>query len=173
VILLDLLIFFSSNHQGTFPHRCYSNPVLVDFYSVSYAIRCLILQMNGELSVMDMDDGHEHALTNSVELFWVTCSQSEEKGSLFKEVSWLDYGHRGMQVRYTFIFWYIYARPRAPLFSGIPLATPSHKADCRSGTRHMDQILLSKKSSCRYKFPRPHKRISVLSYATFLCWYIL
>ncbi|TVU28879.1 hypothetical protein EJB05_20415 [Eragrostis curvula] len=62
--------------------------------------RCLILRMNGELSVLDMDDGHEHALTNSVELFWVTCSQFEEKGSLIKEVSWLDYGHRGMQVWY-------------------------------------------------------------------------
>lgn len=67
--------------------------------------------MNGELSVLDMDDGHEHALTNSVELFWVTCSQFEEKGSLLKEVSWLDYGHRGMQVRST----YIYTRPWAPV----------------------------------------------------------
>ncbi|RLN07698.1 guanine nucleotide exchange factor subunit Rich-like [Panicum miliaceum] len=62
--------------------------------------RCLILRTNGELSMLDMDDGHEHALTNSVELFWVTCSQFEEKGSLIKEVSWLDYGHRGMQVWY-------------------------------------------------------------------------
>ncbi|XP_062220514.1 uncharacterized protein LOC133919949 isoform X1 [Phragmites australis] len=62
--------------------------------------RCLILRMNGELSVLDMDDGHEHTLTNSVELFWVTCSQFEEKGSLIKEVSWLDYGHQGMQVWY-------------------------------------------------------------------------
>nr|CAB3447896.1 unnamed protein product [Digitaria exilis] len=62
--------------------------------------RCLILRANGELSVLDMDDGHERALTNSVELFWVTCSQFEEKGSLIKEVSWLDYGHRGMQVWY-------------------------------------------------------------------------
>ncbi|GJM87069.1 hypothetical protein PR202_ga02987 [Eleusine coracana subsp. coracana] len=62
--------------------------------------RCLILRMNGEFSVLDMDDGHEHALTNSVELFWVTCSQFEEKGSLLKEVSWLDYGHRGMQIWY-------------------------------------------------------------------------
>ncbi|GJM87070.1 hypothetical protein PR202_ga02988 [Eleusine coracana subsp. coracana] len=33
--------------------------------------RCLILRMNGEFSVLDMDDGHEHALTNSVELFWL------------------------------------------------------------------------------------------------------
>ncbi|KAL5666612.1 hypothetical protein ACJX0J_026720, partial [Zea mays] len=62
--------------------------------------RCLILRTNGELSVLDMDDGHEHALTNSIELFWVTCSQFEEKGSLIKEVSWLDYGHQGMQVWY-------------------------------------------------------------------------
>ncbi|CAM0943610.1 unnamed protein product [Alopecurus aequalis] len=62
--------------------------------------RCLILRVNGELSVLDMDDGHEQALTNSVELFWVTCSQTEEKGNLIKEVSWLDYGHQGMQVWY-------------------------------------------------------------------------
>uniref|UniRef100_A0A0D3FBC7 RIC1 C-terminal alpha solenoid region domain-containing protein n=1 Tax=Oryza barthii TaxID=65489 RepID=A0A0D3FBC7_9ORYZ len=62
--------------------------------------RCLILRMNGELSVLDMDDGHEQSLTNSVELFWVTCSQYEEKGNLIKEVSWLDYGHKGMQVWY-------------------------------------------------------------------------
>lgn len=62
--------------------------------------RCLILRVNGELSVLDMDDGHEQALTNSVELFWVTCSQMEEKGNLIKEVSWLDYGHQGMQVWY-------------------------------------------------------------------------
>ena len=80
------------------------NPFLLGFYWVRYDIRCLILRTNGELSVLDMDDGHEHALTNSVELFWVTCSQFEEKGSLIKEVSWLDYGHRGMQVRFNLIF---------------------------------------------------------------------
>ncbi|XP_051192132.1 uncharacterized protein [Lolium perenne] len=62
--------------------------------------RCLILRVNGELSVLDMDDGHEQSLTNSVELFWVTGSQMEEKGNLIKEVSWLDYGHQGMQVWY-------------------------------------------------------------------------
>ncbi|ONK76132.1 uncharacterized protein A4U43_C03F24280 [Asparagus officinalis] len=62
--------------------------------------RCLILRSNGELSVLDLDDGHEHVLTSSVELFWVTCGQSEEKENLIEEVSWLDYGHRGMQVWY-------------------------------------------------------------------------
>jgi hypothetical protein len=72
--------------------------------------------VNGELSVLDMDDGHEQSLTNSVELFWVTGSQMEEKGNLIKEVSWLDYGHQGMQVglngtpqyislRYAHAFW--------------------------------------------------------------------
>jgi hypothetical protein len=79
------------------------DPFLLGFYWGFYEIRCLILRTNGELSVLDMDDGHEHALTNSVELFWVTCSQFEEKGSLIKEVSWLDYGHRGMQVRFHLI----------------------------------------------------------------------
>ncbi|XP_051147008.1 uncharacterized protein LOC127262396 [Andrographis paniculata] len=62
--------------------------------------RCLILRMNGELSLLDLDDGRERELTDSVELFWVTCGQSEEKTSLIEEVSWLDYGHRGMQVWY-------------------------------------------------------------------------
>ncbi|CAN1762189.1 Guanine nucleotide exchange factor subunit RIC1 [Linum perenne] len=62
--------------------------------------RCLILRANGELSVLDLDDGHERELTNSVELFWVTCGPSEEKTNLIEEVSWLDYGHRGMQVWY-------------------------------------------------------------------------
>ncbi|KAL7121417.1 hypothetical protein ACP275_02G180800 [Erythranthe tilingii] len=62
--------------------------------------RCLILRMNGELSLLDLDDGREIELTHSVELFWVTCGQSEEKTNLIEEVSWLDYGHRGMQVWY-------------------------------------------------------------------------
>ncbi|GAB4844512.1 hypothetical protein Ancab_037891 [Ancistrocladus abbreviatus] len=62
--------------------------------------RCLILRANGELSLLDLDDGHERELTDSVELFWVTCGQSEEKTNLIEEVSWLDYGHRGMQVWY-------------------------------------------------------------------------
>ncbi|CAA0819359.1 Unknown protein [Striga hermonthica] len=62
--------------------------------------RCLILRMNGELSLLDLDDGRERELTHSVELFWVTCGQSEEKTNLIEEVSWLDYGHRGMQVWY-------------------------------------------------------------------------
>ncbi|XP_062156067.1 uncharacterized protein LOC133863927 isoform X1 [Alnus glutinosa] len=62
--------------------------------------RCLILRANGELSLLDLDDGHERELTDSVELFWVTCGKSEEKTNLIEEVSWLDYGHRGMQVWY-------------------------------------------------------------------------
>ncbi|KAM0932418.1 putative transcription factor WD40-like family [Dioscorea sansibarensis] len=62
--------------------------------------RCLILRTNGELSLLDLDDGHEHVLSNSIELFWVTCGQSEEKANLIEEVSWLDYGHRGMEVWY-------------------------------------------------------------------------
>jgi hypothetical protein len=81
------------------------NPFILFFYCfLIYEIRCLILRTNGELSVLDMDDGHEHTLTNSIELFWVTCSQFEEKGSLIKEVSWLDYGHRGMQVRLILLY---------------------------------------------------------------------
>ncbi|KAH9320719.1 hypothetical protein KI387_015358, partial [Taxus chinensis] len=62
--------------------------------------RCLILRLNGELSLLDLDEGRERELTDSVELFWVTCGQSEGKANLIDEVSWLDYGHRGMQVWY-------------------------------------------------------------------------
>ncbi|XP_078157744.1 uncharacterized protein LOC144553444 isoform X3 [Carex rostrata] len=62
--------------------------------------RCLILRKNGELSLLHLDDGHEKVLTNSVDLLWVTCGKSEDKSNLIKEVSWLDYGHRGMQVWY-------------------------------------------------------------------------
>ncbi|KAL6953770.1 hypothetical protein U1Q18_049214 [Sarracenia purpurea var. burkii] len=58
------------------------------------------VRANGELSLLDLDDGREKELTDSVELFWVTCGQSEEKTNLIEEVSWLDYGHRGMQVWY-------------------------------------------------------------------------
>ncbi|THG15908.1 hypothetical protein TEA_008943 [Camellia sinensis var. sinensis] len=65
-------------------------------------VRCLILRANGELSLLDLDDGRERELTDSVELFWVTCGQSEEKTNLIEEVSWLDYGHRGMQVTVCF-----------------------------------------------------------------------
>lgn len=54
--------------------------------------------MNGDLSLLDLDDGRERELTHSVELFWVTCGQLGEKTNLIEEVSWLDYGHRGMQV---------------------------------------------------------------------------
>ncbi|KAI9110109.1 hypothetical protein K1719_019150 [Acacia pycnantha] len=62
--------------------------------------RCLILRANGELSLLDLDDGRERKLTDSVELFWVTCGHSEDKTNLIEEVSWLDYGYRGMQVWY-------------------------------------------------------------------------
>lgn len=64
--------------------------------------RCLILRANGELSLLDLDHGRERELTNSVELFWVTSGQSEEKTNLIEEVSWLDYGFRGMQVNLLF-----------------------------------------------------------------------
>lgn len=63
-------------------------------------IRCLILRANGELSLLDLIDGRERELTDSIELFWVTCGRSGDKTNLIEEVSWLDYGHRGMQVWY-------------------------------------------------------------------------
>jgi RAB6A-GEF complex partner protein 1 len=61
------------------------------------------LRKNGELSLLDLDDGHEQVLSNSLDLLWVTCAKSEDKANLIKEVSWLDYGHRGMQVTF-FLF---------------------------------------------------------------------
>ncbi|KAJ4956002.1 hypothetical protein NE237_012785 [Protea cynaroides] len=67
---------------------------------VGQPTRCLVLRTNGELSLLDLDDGRERELTDSVELFWVTCGQSDEKANLIEEVAWLDYGHRGMQVWY-------------------------------------------------------------------------
>ncbi|GLT84668.1 hypothetical protein SLE2022_028850 [Rubroshorea leprosula] len=78
------------------PENHISSPELL----VGEPARCLILRTNGELSLLDLDDGRERELTDSVELFWVTCGQSEEKTNLIDDVSWLDYGHRGMQVWY-------------------------------------------------------------------------
>ena len=43
--------------------------------------------MNGELSLLDLDEGSEHELTDAVELFWVTSGQPEEKANLINEVS--------------------------------------------------------------------------------------
>lgn len=63
--------------------------------------------MNGDLSLLDLDDGRERELTHSVELFWVTCGQSGEKTNLIEEVSWLDYGHRGMQVPVSSVITYL------------------------------------------------------------------
>lgn len=71
-----------------------------DISSTCEPSRCLILRMNGDLSLLELDDGRERELTHSVELFWVTCGQLGEKTNLIEEVSWLDYGHRGMQVWY-------------------------------------------------------------------------
>ncbi|PSS24272.1 RAB6A-GEF complex partner protein [Actinidia chinensis var. chinensis] len=77
-----------------------TNPISTADLLDTEPVRCLILRANGELSLLDLDDGRERVLTDSVELFWVTCGQSEEKINLIEEVSWLDYGHRGMQVWY-------------------------------------------------------------------------
>lgn len=103
--------------------------------------RCLILRVNGELSLLDLDDGRERELTDSVELFWVTCGQSEEKTNLIEEVSWLDYGHRGMQVN---SLWQIYFRFECLLCS-------THLIHhCRFGIRLQVLTLSNKKISCRY-----------------------
>ncbi|XAR63034.1 hypothetical protein NMG60_11022819 [Bertholletia excelsa] len=81
-------------------HRSHNHTTALTDMSGREPVRCLILRTNGELSLLDLDDGRERELTDSVELFWVTCGQSEEKTNLIEEVSWLDYGHRGMQVWY-------------------------------------------------------------------------
>ncbi|XP_058184097.1 uncharacterized protein LOC131301726 isoform X2 [Rhododendron vialii] len=65
---------------------------------IFYFFRCLILRVNGELSQLDLVDGLERELTDSIELFWVTNGLSDEKSNLIEKVSWLDYGHKVMQV---------------------------------------------------------------------------
>ncbi|KNA19833.1 hypothetical protein SOVF_057850 [Spinacia oleracea] len=82
------------------PDRFYKDYASVKHKSSEEPVRCLILRGNGELSLLDMNDGHELELTDSVELFWVTCGQLDVKENLIEEISWLDYGHRGMQVWY-------------------------------------------------------------------------
>ncbi|KAL5167079.1 RAB6A-GEF complex partner protein 1 [Glycine soja] len=82
------------------PRESISNNLVLSDSLTREPARCLILRANGELSLLDLDDGRERNLTDSVELFWVTCGQSEDKTNLIEEVSWLDYGHRGMQVWY-------------------------------------------------------------------------
>lgn len=61
--------------------------------------RCLILRINGELSLLDLDEGSERKLTGDVEHFWVTYKQPDGEANLIEEVSWLAYGHHGMQAR--------------------------------------------------------------------------
>ncbi|XP_021748783.1 RAB6A-GEF complex partner protein 1-like isoform X3 [Chenopodium quinoa] len=82
------------------PDQFYKDYSSVKHKSSQEPVRCLILRANGEMSLLDMDDGHELELTDSVELFWVTCGLSDDKENLIEEITWLDYGHRGMQVWY-------------------------------------------------------------------------
>lgn len=62
--------------------------------------RCLILRINGELSLLDLDEGSECKLTGDIEHFWVTYKQPDGEANLIEEVSWLAYGHHGMQAWY-------------------------------------------------------------------------
>lgn len=62
--------------------------------------RCLILRINGELSLLDLDEGSERNLTGDVEHFWVTYKDLGGEANLIEEVSWLAYGHHGMQAWY-------------------------------------------------------------------------
>lgn len=62
--------------------------------------RCLILRINGELSLLDLDEGSERKLTGDIEHFWVTYKQPDGEDNLIEEVSWLAYGHHGMQAWY-------------------------------------------------------------------------
>jgi hypothetical protein len=66
-------------------------------YTISSGCRCLILRINGELSLLDLDEGSERKLTGDVEHFWVTYKQLDGEANLIEEVSWLAYGHHGMQ----------------------------------------------------------------------------
>ena len=55
------------------------------------------MRINGELSLLDLDEGSERKLTGDVEHFWVTYKQLDGEANLIEEVSWLAYGHHGMQ----------------------------------------------------------------------------
>lgn len=99
IIFLPLRICYLVSLQGMCPPKWYLETFTnISLWMDTCFARCLILRVNGELSLLDLDEGRERELTDSVELFWVTCGQSEEKVNLIEEVSWLDYGHRGMQV---------------------------------------------------------------------------
>ena len=57
------------------------------------------MRINGELSLLDLDEGSERKLTGDVEHFWVTYKQLDGEANLIEEVSWLAYGHHGMQAQ--------------------------------------------------------------------------
>jgi hypothetical protein len=63
-----------------------------DFY------RCMILRTDGELSLLDLDQGNERRLVSGIERFWLSWGRPKEEAELIKEVPWWAYGHRGMQV---------------------------------------------------------------------------
>lgn len=110
--------------------------------------------MNGELSLLDLDDGRERELTDSVELFWVTCGQSDEKTNLIEEVSWLDYGHRGMQVN-VFLGHFFYYCVKYVTFSLLQFSLSLSNrffletSYCRYGIHLLVWIPLSRRTSCR------------------------
>ncbi|KAJ7539613.1 hypothetical protein O6H91_11G101500 [Diphasiastrum complanatum] len=62
--------------------------------------RCMLLRTDGELSLLDLDQGSEGILVTGIERFWLTCGFAKEKGYFLEEVSWWAYGHQGMQVWY-------------------------------------------------------------------------
>ncbi|KAL8138535.1 hypothetical protein V2J09_004536, partial [Rumex salicifolius] len=104
----ELSIMTAKSHPASmrfipdqYPRDCNSTNDVASLAELPHdPTRCLILRATGELSLLDLDDGHERELTEAVELFWVTCGQSEDKTNLIEEVSWLDYGRHGMQVWY-------------------------------------------------------------------------
>ncbi|KAH9536131.1 hypothetical protein CY35_17G090800 [Sphagnum magellanicum] len=62
--------------------------------------RCMILRTDGELSLLDLDQGNERRLVSGIERFWLSWGRPKEEAELIKEVPWWAYGHRGMQVWY-------------------------------------------------------------------------
>eukprot|EP00850_Spirogloea_muscicola_P003181 SM000012S25443 [mRNA] locus=s12:1087565:1095716:- [translate_table: standard] len=62
--------------------------------------RCMLLRMDGELSLLDLERGSERPLVLGIEHFWLTQGRPEEEAALIEEVPWWAYGHRGMQVWY-------------------------------------------------------------------------
>eukprot|EP00899_Mesostigma_viride_P007295 jgi/Mesvir1/16567/Mv10107-RA.1 len=61
-------------------------------------VKCMVLRTDGELSLLDLEQGSERALLEDVEHFWLTVGRPKADPWLVEELPWWAYGHRGMQL---------------------------------------------------------------------------